>query len=77
MLEKEYEFYQKNKAEFLKKYLNKAIVILGENVIAVYDTVAEAIEKTSKEYDLGSFMVKEVKEKEEPIIFRSRVRYAK
>ena len=77
MLEKEYEYYQQNKAEFLKKYLNKVIVIIGDKVIATYNNIADAVSNTSKDYELGTFLVKEVKENEDPIIFRSRVRYAK
>lgn len=76
MLETEFEYYKKNRDIFLKKYLNKVIVIVGEQIIATYSTIAEAIENTSKDYEIGTFLVKEVKENEQPIIFRSRVRYA-
>lgn len=77
MLEAEYDFYKKNKEELLKQYLNKVVVIIGDKVVATYNNVADAITKTSAEHTLGTFLVKEIKENDPPIIFRSRVRYAK
>lgn len=77
MLEKEYEFYTQNKDALLKKYLNKVVVIVGTEIIGAYDNIADAISNSVTKYPLGSFLAKEVKENETPIIFRSRVRYAK
>ena len=75
MLEKEYEFFQKNKKIFKEKYLGKFIVIKNEEVIGVYLTVSEALEKTSKKHEIGSFLIQEVAENDSDYIqrFHSRV----
>lgn len=61
MLEKEYEYYNKNKDKFIKEYLNKYIVIKGDNVLGVYNSKADAAKTTLSEYQLGTFMIKLVK----------------
>jgi len=76
MLEKEYDFYKKNEKEFLKKYPNKYIVIKNNSVLGVYDSIKEAMTQTLKENELGTFLVNQVKEEQQQIIFRSKLGYA-
>lgn len=76
MLDEEYGYYKENKDFLLRKYLNKVVVIVGKEVIAVYPDVESAVTKTAQERPLGTFLVKEIKENDPPIVFRSRVRYA-
>ncbi len=75
MLEKEYAFFEKNKAELLKKYRNKFIVIVKEAVVDSYDSQDEALRESSKKYKLGSFLIQKVSDGEEDVIqrFFSRV----
>ena len=60
MLEKEFEFYEKNKPELREKYLGKRIVIVGNEIVGVYDNVDEAFSETIKTYTPGSFMIHDV-----------------
>lgn len=74
MLDKEYEFYQKNKDEFVKKYIGKFIVIKNDKIIGVYDSQVDALKESVKTNDLGTFLIQEIKGNDEPVIrFYSRV----
>jgi len=57
MLEREFEYYQKNMTEIREKYLGKEIVIIGDKIIACYDNFEEAFFETSKTYTPGTFMI--------------------
>ncbi|MBA7534279.1 hypothetical protein ES705_26525 [subsurface metagenome] len=56
-LEKEFKYYIKNQNKLVKRYKNKCIVIKNEKVIGVYDSEAEAVQETSKNEPLGTFLV--------------------
>lgn len=75
MLEKEYEYFQKNKKELKEKFLGKFIVIKNEEVIGAYSSAAEALKETSKKYAVGSFLIQQVVENDADYIqrFHSRV----
>jgi len=75
MLEKEYEYFQKNKKELKAKFLGKFIVIKNEEVIGAYSSAAEALKETSKKYEVGSFLIQQVVENDADYIqrFHSRV----
>lgn len=60
MLEKEYDFYERNKTELRKKYLGKQVVIVGDEIIGAYDDLDEAFSETIKTYTPGTFMIHEV-----------------
>ena len=60
MLEREFEFYEKNKSEIREKYIGKRIVIIGEQIIAAYDDMEEAYQETIKTYTPGTFMIHDV-----------------
>ena len=60
MLEREYAFYEDNKAEIREKYLDKRIVIVGNKVVATYDDLEEAYLETIKTYTPGTFMLRHV-----------------
>jgi hypothetical protein len=57
VLEKEFEFYLKNQDELAQKYNGKYIVIKNSQVIGVFDSEIEAVEKTSLNDELGTFLV--------------------
>ncbi len=59
MLEKEFQYYVKNQAELVKEYLGKFVVIIGEEVVDSYDSLEEAVLKSQKKYELGTFLVQE------------------
>lgn len=56
-LKKEFEFYLENQAELAKKFNGKYIVIKNQEVIGVFESEIEAIEKTSANHKLGTFLV--------------------
>lgn len=65
MLEKEFEYYLKNKDEILAKYNNKYIVIIGEQVIEQYETQEEALKDTVAKHKIGSFLIQKVSKNED------------
>jgi len=62
------KFYYKNKDKFVKKYLNKWIAIKGNKILGRYNNLGDAVELTSLDYRVGTFMVKQVLKKEQEII---------
>jgi len=56
-LKKDFEYYIANQTELLKQYRGKFIVIKNCKVIGAYDSELEAVNKTSKEHLLGTFLV--------------------
>ena len=56
-LEKEFEYYLKNQKQFVKQYNGRVLVIKNCAVIGVYDLDQEAIEETTKQHELGTFLV--------------------
>jgi hypothetical protein len=62
MYEREEAFYLANKPEFREKYHGKHIVIIGEEVVGVYNDAGTAYHETIKNHPLGSFMLQEIPE---------------
>ena len=56
-LEKEFQYYLDNQDELVKKYNGKFVVIKDCAVLGAYDDELEAIKETSKEHELGTFLV--------------------
>lgn len=57
LLEKEFNYYLSNQNELVKQYNGKFIVIKNQKVIGAYSSEVEAIETTSREHELGTFLV--------------------
>ncbi len=74
-LEKNYDFFLKNKDKFLKEYPGKFLVIKNQEVIGVYDEEIAALSETSKEHQQGSFIIQECTPESvnDPQIFHTRV----
>lgn len=56
-LRKEFEFYLDHQNDLVRKYNGKVIVIKDLEVIGIYDSEIEAIEKSSEQFELGTFLV--------------------
>ena len=56
-LEKEFKYYIENQNKLVKRYNNKYVVIKNKKVIGVYDSEVEAVQETSKDEPLGTFLV--------------------
>ena len=74
-LEKEFQWYLEHQAELVKEYKGKFVVIMDGKVIGNYENEIEAIEQTSKTYEVGTFLVQQCTEGEEGYtqVFHSRV----
>jgi len=56
-LVREFEYYLENQAEFINQHNGKVLVIKDQKVIGVFDSVIEAVTETSKDHELGTFLV--------------------
>jgi len=60
MLEKEYNYFIKNKATLLQKYPDQFIVIINETVVGNYVSQEQALREASSKYTLGTFLIQQV-----------------
>jgi hypothetical protein len=67
MLDAEWEFYENNRDELVKKYCGKFVVISGDKVVSAYDDEELAYNETVKTIPLGSFMIHHITEEEEVV----------
>jgi hypothetical protein len=79
MLEQEFKYYLNNQNELLKKYNNRYIVIVGDNVVGDYDSNERALIEAKKKYPLGTFLIQKCTngENDYTYMFHSRVRFSK
>ena len=77
-LEKEFDFYLDHQDDLVEEYNGKFIVIKGEEVLGAYDNELEAIEKTSENHELGTFLVQKCEPGSESYTqtYHSRVAFA-
>jgi hypothetical protein len=77
MFERETAFYEENREKLREQHLGKHVVIVGEQILGVYDTAGEAYEETKKTIEPGKFMIKEIPENpEDEVISLSPFAYA-
>jgi hypothetical protein len=65
MLEAEWEFYENNRNELVRKHCGKFVVISGNRVVSSYNDQKTAYRETVKTLPLGSFMIHRITEEEE------------
>ena len=77
-LEKEFKYYINHQAELVEKYNGKFIVIKDCKVIGAFDSELEAINTTSEQYELGTFLVQKCEPGSESYtqVYHSRVALA-
>ena len=56
-LEKEFNYYLEHQEELVKEYSGKFIVLKGHKVLGAFASALEAVEKTTKQHELGTFLV--------------------
>ena len=61
-LEKQYNFYQKNKSALINDYAGMYLVITDGLQVHPFATLAEAYQYGAKNYGLGKFMIQECTE---------------
>ena len=57
MFEREDKFYKAHQNEFKEKYFNKWLVIVGESLWGVFDTIADAAKNALQHFEPGDFMI--------------------
>ena len=57
MLEKEFNYYLANQSDLIKKYDKKFIVIVGDELVGVYDSKDVAYFKSKEKFELGTFLL--------------------
>lgn len=56
-LEKAFQYYLDHQKKLVKKYNGKFIVIKDGDVLGSYDDELKAVEETSKDHEIGTFLV--------------------
>jgi hypothetical protein len=67
MYERENAFYEANIDMLREKYLDKEVVIAGDEILGIYDDLGTALDETVKTRPLGSFTIKHVRSQPETI----------
>ena len=57
MLEREYAYYQKHKADLDAKYENLYVVICGDQVLGAYPDQHTALREALKQHKAGTFLI--------------------
>ena len=60
-LKKEFDYFIANQTELVGKYNGKFIVIKDQQVVGVFDSEQEAYSEASGKFELGTFLIQEVK----------------
>ena len=78
LLKDDFEYYLDHQSEFAEKYEGKYIVIKNRRVLGTYDDEMEAVEKTARKHELGTFLVQECSSDPDSTIetFHSRVGFS-
>ena len=56
-LEKEFDFFVNNQKKLVKKYKGKYLAIKNNEVLGAYNSLSEAVKKTVKHEDIGTFLI--------------------
>lgn len=73
MLEKEYEYFKRNKDSLYEEYPNKYVLIVGESVIRAFGSMDEAYKYALEHYEPGQFLIDQCTGEIKPQIFHPRV----
>lgn len=58
LMRKAMKFYDSNVSDLIRKYENKYIIIVGNDVTGNFNSLSEAISFGKKQYGIGNFFVK-------------------
>ncbi|MEI6035076.1 MAG: hypothetical protein WCS65_12460 [Verrucomicrobiae bacterium] len=77
-LKKAFRFYLENQKDLVKRYNGKFLVIKGHEFLGAFDDEITAIKETSKNHEMGTFLVQLAEPGEEAYtqIYHSRVAFA-
>jgi hypothetical protein len=71
VLDTELNFFDENKAEWVKVYPGKFVLIKGRELIGNFDTAEAAIREGARLYGSTSFLVKQLSQTEENVFIPS------
>jgi len=57
LLEKEFQYFINHQDELVKKFNNKFIIIIDNNVEGAYDDIADAYIQTTQKFKPGTFLI--------------------
>jgi hypothetical protein len=77
-LAKEFAYYLAHQDELVERYNGKFIVIKDQNVIGAYGSELDAVQKTAREHELGTFLVQKCEPGSDSYtqMYHSRVTFA-
>ncbi|GAI78516.1 unnamed protein product [marine sediment metagenome] len=58
-LGKEFNYYLEHQTELVEKYNGKFIVIKDGKVLGAFASALEAVEKTTEQHELGTFLIQQ------------------
>ncbi len=58
LLAEEVSFYEENKEDFIRKYLNRYLLIKGSNLVATCENEGAAIREGVRRFGTGPFLVR-------------------
>ncbi|HBR58317.1 MAG TPA: hypothetical protein DEA22_12765 [Blastocatellia bacterium] len=60
MLDRERKLFEKKKSELTAKHLGKFVLIKGDKLIGLFNTVEEALSEGARQFGLVPFLVRQV-----------------
>lgn len=73
-IKRNFKYYQENKNDLCKKYLNQYLIIKDEFIYGVYQNMEDAI-KDAKKLEAGTYILQKCEEQEDIQFFQTRVRF--
>jgi hypothetical protein len=67
MLDKEREYFETHRAEWLKKYPGKFVLVKDEELIGAFNTQQEALIEGARRFGTASFLVRQVEQSEQVV----------
>ncbi len=77
-LMEEFDFYRAHQDDMVAKYDGKVVAIKDCKVLGAYDSYLDALENTSEQHEVGTFLLQRVSEGDADYTatFRSRVTFS-
>ena len=75
LLRQEFDHYKTIQSQLVEKFNGKVIVLMGGDVLGVFESELDAMTQTKKRYEIGTFLIQKVTEGEEAYsqTFQSRM----
>lgn len=65
MLDKERKYFESKRANWLKEYFGKCVLIKDENLIGIFDNQTDTLIEGARRFGKGSFLVRKVENVED------------